>query len=139
MTRSFIFKFAAVAAAAVISLSAVCGGDFGYSASYEDEISSLEERRAEISEKREALEAQLNEYREGAEAQEGYLKLYNEKMELQEEEMDNLTTQIKSTRSKETASIQKEAKDIILFVQIFLKPCPARYVTLLNLIFISKL
>lgn len=100
MTRSFIFKFAAVAAAAVISLSAVCGGDFGYSASYEDEISSLEERRAEISEKREALEAQLNEYREGAEAQEGYLKLYNEKMELQEEEMDNLTTQIKSIDKK---------------------------------------
>lgn len=100
MTKSFIFKFSAVAAAAVISLTAVCGGDFGYSASYEDEISSLEERRAEISQKREQLESELEEYREGAEKQEGYLKLYNEKMELQEEEMNNLTAQIKSIDKK---------------------------------------
>lgn len=100
MTKSFIFKFSAAAAAAVISLTAVCGGDFGYSASYEDEISSLEERRAEISQKREQLESELAEYREGAETQEGYLKLYNEKMELQEEEMNNLTAQIKSIDKK---------------------------------------
>ncbi len=94
MNRNVYVKIAAVAAAAVLSVSAICSSDHSFTASYEDEISSLETRRSQLTEERQKLEAELNEYLDGAKAQDEYLKLYDEKMKVQEEEMYNLTKQI---------------------------------------------
>ncbi|MCI5752456.1 MAG: peptidoglycan DD-metalloendopeptidase family protein [Oscillospiraceae bacterium] len=94
MNKRLITKLTAAAAAAILSVSALSSSGILYTADYEGELASLEQRRAALTEEREKLEAELNEYLEGAEQQEEYLALYDEKMKVQEEEMDNLTEQI---------------------------------------------
>ncbi|MGN1417225.1 MAG: murein hydrolase activator EnvC family protein [Oscillospiraceae bacterium] len=94
MNKSLITKITAAAAAAMLSVTALSSSGILYTADYEDELASLEQRRAALTEEREKLEAELSEYLDGAEQQDQYLALYDEKMKVQEEEMANLNEQI---------------------------------------------
>lgn len=92
--RKIISRISAVSMAAVMSVSALSGGSNMFRAEYEDDISVLERRQAELAEERKQLEAVLNEYDNAVEEQEEYLRLYDDKMALQEEEMSNINEQI---------------------------------------------
>ncbi len=94
MNKRLITKITAAAAAAILSVTALSSSGILYTADYEDELASLEQRRAALTEEREKLEAELSEYLDGAEQQDEYLALYDEKMKVQEEEMANLNDQI---------------------------------------------
>lgn len=93
--RKLISRISAVSMAALMSVSALSGGSNVFRAEYEDDISVLERRQAELAEERKQLEAVLNEYDDAVEEQEEYLRLYDDKMALQEEEMNNINEQIK--------------------------------------------
>ena len=88
-------KISAAAMAVLLSAGALSGGSmYSITADYEDEISSLEQRQAELAEERRKLEDTLKEYTDNVDEQDEYLKLYDEKMSVQEQEMANINEQI---------------------------------------------
>lgn len=103
-------KLSALCAAAVFSVYTFSG--VSISASYEDEIAQLEQRKSELAAQRAEVESVLNEYQDNVEEQQRYLEYYDEKMKLQEEEIANVREQISLLNSEiSNLEVQIAAKE----------------------------
>ncbi|MGN0642963.1 MAG: murein hydrolase activator EnvC family protein [Huintestinicola sp.] len=106
--RLLLNRFTAAGLAVVMSCTCLSG--MTISASYEDEISDLEQRQQELAEKRKSVEASLREYENNAAEQEQYLQYYDEKMKLQEDEIANVEKQI-SLLEEQIADLEVQIAD----------------------------